>query len=45
MKRHRRTIVFGTISDQVHKEPFKDDEKGEKDTKNFQKWRKNEEKG
>ena len=45
MKRHRRTIVFGSISDQVHKKSFKDDEKGEKDTKNLQKWRKNEEKG
>ena len=31
MKRHRKTIVFGTISDQVHKKSFKDDEKGEKD--------------
>ncbi len=45
MKRHRRTIVFGTISDQVHKKSFKNDEKGEKDRKNLQKWRRNQEKG
>ena len=45
MKRHRRTIVFGSISDQVHKKSFKDDEKGEKDAKKLQKWMKNKEKG
>jgi hypothetical protein len=29
----------------VHKKSFKDDEKGEKDAKNLQKWRRNQEKG